>query len=347
MKAVKLVSPGKDSPHDCFEIDRKYPKPTLPSQTWCLIKVEAAGLNRAELRGRNGDEPAPPEFGLFVDEFHKEPPAVLGEEFVGTVEIAGSETTFKQGDPVTGFIYGGGKAYDGSYAEYVLCPSQRLFRLLKTNLPWDVLGTIPMSMWTAYGSLFLAGQLQKGSNLLIHGATSSVGIWALLLAKDANCTVIATSRQEAKAAKLREAGADHVILEHELQEKLPQVAPNGVDCLLELVGPDTIQSFGLSCLARNGSLVVTGVLTKQWAMKDFTPAMIPPTRKLTFYSLEPGQEEAEGVERIVGEVVKKVESGVFKPEIFVDKVYPLEEVAAAHEHMEQSKAVGKVVLVTR
>jgi hypothetical protein len=78
MTAVVLSSPGVHPPSKCFTIDKQYPRPTLPSQTWVLVKVKAAGLNRAELRGRNGDEPAPPEFGMFVDEFHPDPPKILG-----------------------------------------------------------------------------------------------------------------------------------------------------------------------------------------------------------------------------------------------------------------------------
>ena len=268
----------------------------------------------------------------------------IGEEFVGIVETAGSDTKFHAGQAVAGFIYGGGKAYDGSYGQYTLCPAQRLFRLPETRLPWHVLGAISMSMWTAYGSIFQAGQLSQGSTLLVHGATSSVGIWAILLAKNHGCEVIATTRKEEKTAKLKAAGADHVVLEHELTESLKKIAPKGVDCLLELVGPETIVSFGLPHLAKHGSIIVTGVLSKQWALEDFTPALIPPTRKMTFYSLEPGAEEDEGVERIISDIVRKVEEGTFKSDVFLDKTFPLEEVGRAHEYMEESRAVGKVVL---
>lgn len=79
MTAAVLSSPGASPPSKCFTIDKEYPRPTLPSHSWVLVKVKAAGLNRAELRGRNGDEPAPPEFGMFVDEFHPEPPKILGK----------------------------------------------------------------------------------------------------------------------------------------------------------------------------------------------------------------------------------------------------------------------------
>ncbi|KAI5204657.1 hypothetical protein AUEXF2481DRAFT_35665 [Aureobasidium subglaciale EXF-2481] len=344
MTAAALSLPGAQPPSKCFTIENYYPKPTLPSQKWVLIKVKAAGLNRAELRGRNGDQPAPPEFGMFVDEFHPDPPKVLGEEFVGIVEEAGSETKFGKGDMCTGFIYGGGKAFDGAYAEYVICPAQRCFRLPETSLSWDVLGAITMSMWTAYGSLFEAAQLAKGATALIHGATSSVGVWAVLLARDHGCTVIATTRKKDKVAKLKSIGADHVVLEDELKEQLKRLAPKGVDCLLELAGPDTIQTLALPNLAKYGSVVVTGVLTKQWSMKDFTPALIPPTRKMTFYSLEPGQEDIEGVESVIADVISRVESGTFRSEMFLDKTFPLERIGEAHGYMEENKAIGKVVV---
>lgn len=114
MTAMVLNSPGAEPPSKAFSLDTNYPKPTLPSEKWALVKVKAAGLNRAELRGRNGDKPAPPEFGIFKDEYHEDPPKILGEEFVGIVELAGSGTDFRRGDAVTGFIYGGGKAHDVS-----------------------------------------------------------------------------------------------------------------------------------------------------------------------------------------------------------------------------------------
>lgn len=86
----------------------------------------------------------PPEFNIWIDEYHEDPPKILGEEFVGEVEEAGSNTKFKKGEKVTGFIYGGGKAHDGAYAEFSLCHKRRLYRLPETNLSWEVLGAIPM-----------------------------------------------------------------------------------------------------------------------------------------------------------------------------------------------------------
>jgi len=285
---------------------------------------------------------------MFVDEYHKDPPKILGEEFVGTVEAVGGNLTgeYEAGDVVAGWVYGGGKAYDGAYAEYVVVHKMRVHKISSETsnrvLPWTVLGAIPMSMWTAWGSLFIAGETKEGATVLIHGATSSVGIWAILLAKDRKCKVIATTRQEWKVQRLREAGADHVVLEENLKDEVRKIAPKGVDTILELVGPDKVVNVSLPLLARHGTVVVTGVLTKGWTVDGFTPAMIPPTRKITMYGTM--DEDIPTATKVLNEVVEKVRSGVFKPEVFLDKVFSLEDVGKAHEYMEENKAVGKVVI---
>ena len=206
-----------------------------------------------------------------------------------------------------------------------------------------------MSMWTAYGSLFEAAQCAKGSSVLVHGGTSSVGIWAILLAKEAGCTVIATTRQEGKVEKLKQSGADHVLLESGLEEELGKLYPDGVDVILELVGPDALTTFTFNNLARHGTAVCTGVLSKQWTLKEFSPAMIPPTRRLSFYSLgNRGRGDADAgvevVEEVLERVVRKVEDGTYRRDVFLDRVFPLKEVGKAHEYMEDSGAVGKVVV---
>jgi len=291
------------------------------------------------------------EFNIFQKEYHEDPPQILGEEFVGVVEAPGSASGFKQGERVTGFIYGGGKAHDGAYAEFTLCHKRRLYRLPETKLSWEVLGAIPMSCWTAFGSIFEAGGLdRKGrkATLLVHGGSSSVGVWAILLAKDRGHTVLATTRQPGKVAKLKAIGADHVVLEDEFEEEMPKLFPDGVDVVLELVGPDHMRK-SLSVTARYGSVVVTGVLTKQWDLEGFRPSMIPTCRNLTFYgmtnrgSLGAEDEGLEMVEGVLADVIEKVESGRFPKELFLDRSFKLEDIGKAHEYCENSQATGKVV----
>lgn len=349
MRAAVLASPGASPPSAAFRIDGAYPKPSLPSPEWLLVRVHAAGLNRAELRGRAGEKPFIVEFGMFAEEYHEHPPAVLGEEFVGVVDQAGAACAeaFPVGALVAGWVYGGGKAFDGAYAQYTIAHPRRCWRFDWPGvkdvdaMPWATIGAVPMSMWTAYGSLFYAAGTRKGDVVLVHGATSSVGIWAILLAKDAGCTVIATTRQAGKVDKLRAAGADHVLLEDDLAggEAVRRIAPDGVNTILELVGAASLVPLDMPVLAGQGSVVMTGVLDKTWGLEDFVPPAIPSTRRLTFFTTT--EEDVGRAGGILQEIMDKVRLGVFRSDVFLDKVFELDEVGQAHQYMEDNCAVGK------
>lgn len=186
---------------------------------------------------------------------------------------------------------GGGKAYDGSYAEYLICLGSELWEMPKVKvegsdeMDWVAMGAIPAGVWTAWGSLFCSGETKDGDTVLIHGGTSSVGVWAILLAKSRGCKVLATTRQENKTARLLSAGADHVLLdfpESRLVEEVLKIAPKGVNTVLSLVGPDRIVDTAFQVLALHGTVITTGVLSNKWTMGDFCPLTIPPTRKMTF-----------------------------------------------------------------
>lgn len=355
MAAAVLTSPGASPPQACFTYDASYPRPTLPSPEWTLVRVHALGLNRAELRSRANLPPFLKEFNIFQAEYHADPPKILGEEFVGIVEDAGAESGFQRGEPVTGMIYGGGKAHDGSYAEFTLCHRRRLYRLpvgIETRLDWNVIGGVPMSMKTAYGSVVLAGGLDrrpKGSTVMVHGGSSSVGVWAIMLAKDRGAKVIATTRNKHKIAQLKKVGADHVFLEGELEAEVPKQFPKGIDIILELVGPDqTLRSLGFA--ARFGTVVLAGVLNLGWEAEGLSPFMIPPTRNLSFYTMtndgigseDDGLEDMEG---LLAHVLEKVEKGIYPAECFLDKTFKLEEMGDAHAYMEDNKACGGVVVI--
>lgn len=350
MTAAVLTNPGPSPPPECFTYSHDYPRPTLPSPHWILVRVYAAGLNRAELRSRTGFIPYPPEFNIWIDEYHPDPPKVLGEEFVGIVEEPGTATWFKKGERVAGWIYGGGKAHDGAYAEFSLCHKRRLYRLPETSLPWNVLAAIPMSMWTAYGMVEVSGGLSKrpkGSTVLVHGGTSSIGVWAVLLAKDQGATVLATTRNPAKVERLKAAGADHVILEDKIEEEVHRLCPAGVNVVVELISPGQCKRL-LDLTARHGTLTISGVLGS-WDLKDFNPLMIPPARNLSFYTMTSSgighqDDELENVEDVLADIVQKVESGKISPAAFLDRTFKLAEIGDAHAYMEDNKATGKVVV---
>jgi len=309
--------------------------------------VRAAGLNRAELRARNTERTSPLEFGRFINEYHEEHPKILGEEFVGEVEEAGADTSFKVGDIVAAWAYGGGKAYDGAYAEYTICHQRVCWKLPDTarEIPWEVLGAVPMSLWTAYGAIFEAGETKPGSTVFIHGATSSVGVWGILVCKDQGCTVIASTRQASKVQKLKDAGADYVVLEADLEsspETIRRIAPNGVDTVLEIIGIDAIKKISMPALAMHGTTVLMGILNKAWSIPDFDASFIPRTRKLTTFS--PLEDDYDAAAQVLAKTVEKIRSGVYRKEVFLDTVFDLKDVGKAHQYMEENRAVGKLVL---
>jgi len=347
MCASVLSHPRLPNPVDCFTYDTQYPKPSLPSKDWVLIRVRAAGLNRAELRARNQEHVSKLEFGMFMDEFHENHPKILGEEFVGEVEEAGTATDFKPGDVVCGFAYGGGKPYDGAYAEYTICHKQRLYRLPPTarEIPWEVLGAIPMGLWTAYGSIFNGGQTKPGDTVFIHGATSSVGIWGILVCKDKGCTVIASTRQESKIQKLKDAGADFVVLEDDLEadpDCVKKLVPGGANTVLEIIGLHKLKSVALPSTAKYGTVVTMGILGKVWSIPNFNASFIPSTRRMTTYTTQ--DEDYEPATKLLAETVDHIRSGHYKKEVFLDSAFDLKDVGKAHVRMEANEACGKIVL---
>lgn len=335
-------------------LDPDYPRPTLPNSDWCLIRVRAAGLNRAELRGRNNEPGAPAEFGKFADEWHPNPPKILGEDCVGEVDEAGATSGFKKGDRVTGLYYGGGKAYDGSYAQYTLIRKDLIYHLPgpdeleigegEGKLSWSVIGASTGTGWTAWGALFETGRTKDGDKVVIHGGTSSVGVWAIMLAKAHGCMVIATTRQQSKIEKLKAAGADVVVLEKEYSEMVKEVravAPDGVNTVIELVDPNSVLDFGLQVLDYFGTCVPCGVLSGNWKVKEFIFAALPHARYLTMHA---GVIRDDNIPKAVREIVSGIREGRFKKEIFLNSVFPLEEVGQAHDLMEENKLTGRAVL---
>jgi NADPH:quinone reductase-like Zn-dependent oxidoreductase len=349
MGAAVLTSFGLPNPSDCFTYTTDYPRPSLPSADWVLVRVRAAGVNRAELRARNQEYVSPMEFGMFMDEFHENHPKILGEEFVGEVEEAGTNSDYKPGEVVCGFAYGGGKPYDGAYAQYTIVHKQRLYRLPDSarDIGWDVLGAVPMGVWTAYGSIFHGGRTKPGDSVLIHGATSSVGIWGILVAKDQGCTVIATTRQASKVQKLKDAGADYVVLEEDLHKEpktITNIIPGGVNTIMELIGLDQIKSVAANSLAKHGTVVIMGILGKVWEIPSFQAGFIPAMRYLTTYTTQ--DDEYPVIMKVLAETVEKIRTGHYKKEVFLDSAFDLKDVGKAHERMEANAACGKIVLLS-
>ena len=323
MKAIRVHQPGGPDVLQVEEIPTPEPRPG-----WVRIRVRAFGLNRSELYTRQGHSPS------------VRFPRVLGIECVGVVDDAGG-TDLTPGQRAAALMGEMGRAYDGGYAEYTLVPRERVLPV-RTTLSWDVLAALPETWLTAWGSLVEAMDVQPGQTLLIRGGTSSVGMAAASLAKSKGLHVLATTRGGAKAAALRENGADDVVLDTgSIAGEVARRVPGGVDAVLELIGPVTLLD-SLSAVRPRGIVCHTGLLGNVWVMDRFEPLEdIPSTVRLTTY--HSGTTSAERSTAALQEIADGVAAGRYRPS--VERVFRFEEIVAAHRFMEENRGSGKLVVV--
>ncbi len=235
---------------------------------------------------------------------------------------------------------GMGRAFDGSYAEFIILPKDVLLPFQST-LPWETLGAIPEMYQTVHGSLHQALRIQKGETLLIRGGTSSIGMLSTQVAKSLGLTVIATTRSKEKEKVLLENGASYVLIDDgKLQDQVRAIDPNGVDKALELVGALTLKD-SLSCIRPGGIACMTGMLSEEWSISNFAPMeFIPATVHLTIY--DSGQIKSPA--NVFQEFIRTVEVGHIK--LNISKVFTLDEIVEAHKFMESNQAAGKIVVLT-
>ena len=321
MRAVVLEAPG---PPEALQI-RELPIPT-PSPGWVLIRVKAFGLNRSELHTRLGLAE-----GVTF-------PRVLGIEATGVVAAApGGE--FVVGQQVATLMGGMGRTFDGGYAEYTCVPASQVIPF-RSELDWATLGAAPEMLQTAYGSLTIGLDAQPGQSLLIRGGTSSVGMAAVVLAKDRGLTVLSTTRRPDRAAALTAIGVDHVIVDDgEIAPKVRAIVPAGVEVALELVGTPTLPDT-LRATAIHGIVCFTGMLSNQWIVQDFYPiGYLPRGVRLTAYSGEAADLPA----AILQSFLDDVAAGRLTAPLH--RTYTLDEIATAHADMEANNATGKLVVL--
>src|SRR2546421_1262188 len=257
MRAVVLSAPG---PVENLQI-RQLPIPE-PEPGWVRIKVEAFGLNRSELHTRLGLAE-----GVTF-------PRVLGIECVGVIDAI-ADGDLQLGQQVAAMMGGMGRTFNGGYAEYTVVPRTSVIPF-HSDLPWEVLGAVPETLQTAYGSLTTGLDLKAGETLLIRGGTSALGLVAAALGKERGATVLSTTRRADRTQALRDHGVDHALVDTgQIASDVREILPRGVDAALELIGTPTLPDT-LAATRIHGTVCFSGMLSNECIVPTFYTIDYPP-----------------------------------------------------------------------
>lgn len=316
MKAVVITEPG--GPEKLIYQDVPTPK-VKPG--WSLVRVKGFGINHSEIFTRQGLSP------------NVKFPRILGIECVGEIAATTAPTKLPVGQKVVSIMGEMGRAFDGSYAEFVLLPNEQIYPVT-TKLDWATLATIPETYYTAYGSMQNL-KLTPTDTVLVRGGSSGVGVAFLRLATACfpGIHIAGTSRHLTKSNQLKTVGFDEVIYDYQgkLQSK------QHFTKILELVGPATIKD-SFQHLVAGGIICNTGQLGNQWYLDHFDPIvdMAANSYLTSFYS---GNVDGDKLNQLL-KLIEKTRLPVHP-----EKIFRLEQLPQAHQYLESSHSLGKVIVL--
>ena len=327
MRALRIVSHEGAGRLEVCEVERP-----RASADRVLVRVAAAGLNRADLLQKGGRYPAPP--GAPAD--------IPGLEFAGTVAEVGAEArAWRAGQRVFG-ITGG-----GAQAEYVCVPESHLAEVPE-GLDFPAAAAVPEVFVTAHDALFARARMRTGERVLVHAAGSGVGTAAVQLARAAGAgAVYGTARTPAKLERAREFGLDEGVAVGGEARAFAEAVRGwtrgaGVDVVLDLVGGSYLAA-NLDALAPRGRMVFVGTMGGARAELDFGAVM---SKRLTIVGTvlraRSSEEKARAVRRFAAEVVPLFARGRLRP--VLDSAYDFADFAAAYDRLASNATFGKVVL---
>ncbi len=304
---------------------------TEPGEGEVRLKVEAIGLNRAEVMFRQGQYLETPEL-----------PSRLGYEASGTIDALGSNVTdFQMGDRVS-TIPGFSMSAYGVYGESAVVPVSAVAHYPE-NLSASEGTAIWMQYLTAFGALIEIGQLKKEDVVAITAASSSVGLAAIQVTKSAGALAIATTRGADKKQALLDAGADHVIVtnDEDLAERVMSITSDkGANIIFDPVGGPMLET--LATAAAVGAIIFEyGALAPEATPFPLFSSL---AKGLTIrgYTLFEITKDADRMARGKQYVYDGLQSGTLKP--IIDRSFTLDEITDAHRYMESNQQKGKIVV---
>jgi NADPH2:quinone reductase len=299
-----------------------------PTPHEVLIRVAYAGVNRPEVAQRQGLYPPPPGAS-----------PILGLEVAGHVVAIGNEvSTWQVGDAVCALTHG------GAYAEFVTAPEGQVLPV-PAGLTLAEAAALPENHFTVWSNVFDRGRLQAGESLLVHGGSSGIGLTAIQMAHARGATVYTTVGSADKAEACLQAGATAAIdyRQEDFVARIKELtAGRGVDVILDMVGGDYVPR-NLRVLAMDGRLVQIAFMQGSKVEVDLMHLM---TRRLTITgsTLRPRsvQDKAAIAASLREHVWPLIAAGRIR--VVIHGVYELADAARAHEEMEASRHIGKLVL---
>jgi NADPH2:quinone reductase len=333
MKTMQAVWISTFGGPEVLEI-RTVGKPAIHNDQ-VLVRVRATSINRADLLQRQGKYPPPPGF----------PVEIPGMEFAGEVEEAGASVRlWKPGQRVFGLIGG------GAYAEYIVT-HERLLAEIPANLSWIQAAAVPEVFITAHDALWTQANLRPGETVLIHAVGSGVGLAAVQLARAIQAVPYGTSRTADKIEQSKPLGLEAGLAVREnfrensddLQAAAEKwTAGKGINVVLDLVGGPYVKA-SQKVMANKGRMILVGTVAGGSYELDSRFVMGKRLQiRGTLLRARTLEEKFTATRLFAAEVVPLFASGVLRAN--VDSVFPMAEIAKAHQRLESNESFGKVVV---
>ena len=320
MKAI-VISQFGDA--DVLKIVERPDREPQPSEV--VIRVKAAGVNRADLIQRAGHYPPPA--GVAND--------IPGLEVAGIVSACGREVQrWKTGDSVCALLAGGG------YADQVLVEAGHCLPIPRGWSFTDA-AALPEAIFTVWHNVFQRGRLKAGERFLVHGGSSGIGLASIQLASLLGSRVFATAGTDEKCSACEASGAERGI-NYRTADFEAELVAHGVDVILDMVGGSYVAK-NIRLLKPEGRLVFINAM--KGAKAEFNALEIM-ARRLTITGSTLRSRESEFKTSLASDVELQVwpllSAGQFRANVF--RIFPLEDAALAHRLMESGTHIGKIVL---
>jgi len=321
MKAIVLENPGAD-----YRLQLGEASDPAPKADQLLIKVAAAGVNRADLHQARGAYPPPSGAS-----------EILGMEVSG--HAAQDCGPYKKGDAVCALLPGGG------YAEYAVADLTCILPLPSSLDPADA-AALPEALFTAWTNVMDTGRLKPCETLLVHGGTSGIGVMAIQIFAALGHTVFATAGGAEKCALCEKLGATRAINYRDqdfVTEIKAATGGKGVDVILDMVGGTYVQR-NMAAAALWGRIVNIAYQDGPKVSLDLGPMLMKRlTLAATTLRARTPAEKGAIRDALLKHVWPLVEAGRIRP--IVDRRFPLGEAQKAHQYMEKPGATGKILLI--